>query len=330
MMNEESNSQIKVYPEEGASDLDALLTQDHLPADHRSGFVGIIGKPNVGKSTLMNVLLGEKVAIVSRKAQTTRDRILGILTLPGRAQIIFVDTPGMHNPRNQLGEYMVNTASGVISDADVLLWIVDVSRAPSGEDRQIVSLLENRNDLPALLVLNKMDLVSKETAGRHRMAFLDLLSCDQWVMVSAIQGVHLNRLLDMIVETLPQGPLYYPPDQFTDQEERKIAAELVREQILMLTSQEIPHAVAVRVEEFKRRENNVIYIRANIYVERDSQKGILIGWGGSMLKRIGKASRKKLQRFLGQKVYLDLWVKVQKNWRKNRQKMKWLGYAFSE
>lgn len=318
------------YPEDGFPELDSLLTPEELPEDHRSGFVGIVGKPNVGKSTLLNRLLGEKVAIVSHKAQTTRDRILGILTLPDRAQIIFVDTPGMHDPRNPLGEYMVQTVSGVVSDADAVLWMTDISRPPSGEDRQIADLLQQRKHLPVLLVHNKADLVNEETAILRRAAYQELLTCRNWALISATGDRGVEGLVDRIVELLPRGPLYYPPDQFTDQEERKIAAELIREQILGLTSQEIPHAVAVRVEEFKRRENDMVYIRANIYVERDSQKGIIIGKGGFMLKRIGKTSRKEIQQFLGQKAYLDLWVKVQKNWRKNKQKMKWLGYVFSE
>lgn len=329
-MNTDSQTPARTYPEDGFPELDSLLTPEELPEDHRSGFVGIIGKPNVGKSTLLNRLLGEKVAIVSHKAQTTRDRILGILTLPDRAQIVFVDTPGMHDPRNPLGEYMVQTVSGVISDADAILWMTDISRPPSDEDRQIAGLLKHRKDLPVVLVLNKADLVNEETAAQRRTAYQQVLPGDLWEMISATEGRAVNRLLDRIVDLLPRGPLYYPPDQYTDQEERKIAAELIREQILELTSQEIPHAVAVRVEEFKRRENDMVYIRANIYVERDSQKGIVIGKRGSMLKRIGKASRKEIQQILGQKAYLDLWVKVQKNWRKNKQKMKWLGYVFSD
>lgn len=329
-MSEKSYSMAHTYPDDGFPELDPLLFPEQLPDEHRSGFVGIIGKPNVGKSTLMNTLLGEKVAIVSSKAQTTRDRILGILTIPERAQIIFMDTPGIHQPRNKLDELMVHSAASVFSDADVLLWMVDASQMPSKEDKQIASILEKQEHSPVLLTLNKVDLIKEKTVIQRRAAYCTLVPCNESVMISATRNLRLDQILNAIIDSLPPGPLYYPPDQFTDQEERKIAAELIREQILGLTSQEVPHAVAVRVEEFKPRENDITYIRANIYVERDSQKGILIGRGGSMLKRIGRSSRKELQQFLGHQVYLDLWVKVQKNWRKNKRKMNWLGYSSTE
>jgi GTP-binding protein Era len=303
-----------------------LTLEDELPADHRSGFVAVIGKPNVGKSTLINAWLGEKIAIVSPKPQTTRHRLRGILTRPD-VQIIFVDTPGIHQPRHKLGEFMVETATKSIPDADVVLFMVDVSEMPTAEDEQIAQLVDKHGQSPVILVLNKADLLPPQKVKSHSNAYFGLLRHDEWMMISATRGDNRDELLDRIVARLPEGPRYYPADQLTDQNMRFIVAELVREQVLRFVRQEVPHSVAVAIEEWKEREGNMTYIRANIFVEKDSQKGILIGSGGEMLKRIGQAARKEIEPMVGSRVYLDLWVKVRKKWRKDEDELRRLGYA---
>jgi GTP-binding protein Era len=304
----------------------SLILDDELPPDHRSGFVAVIGKPNVGKSTLMNAYLGHKIAIVSEKPQTTRHRIRGILTRPD-AQIIFVDTPGIHQPRHKLGEFMVETATKAIPDADVVLFMVDVSEMPTAEDEQIAQLIEEHGQAPVILVLNKADLLPAEKVRPHCDAYFGLVKHDEWMMVSATRGDNRDKLLDMVVARLPQGPRYYPPDQLTDQDMRFIVAELIREQVLCFLHQEVPHSVAVVVEEWKQRREDLTYIGANIFVEKDSQKGILIGQGGGMLKRIGRAAREEIEPMVGTRVYLDLWVKVRKKWRKDEDELRRLGYS---
>jgi GTP-binding protein Era len=303
-----------------------LILDDELPPDHRSGFVAVIGKPNVGKSTLINVWLGQKIAIVSPKPQTTRHRLRGILTRPD-AQIIFVDTPGIHQPRHKLGEFMVETAAKSIPDADVVLFMVDISEMPTVEDEQIAQLVEEHGQASVILVLNKADLLPPEKVRPHGDAYFELVKHDEWMMISATRGDNRDRLLDMVVARLPQGPRYYPPDQLTDQTVRFIVAELVREQVLRFVRQEVPHAVTVAVEEWKQRRKDMTYIGVTIYVEKESQKGIIIGQGGGMLKRIGQAAREEIERLVGNKVYLDLWVKVRKKWRKDEDELRRLGYA---
>jgi GTP-binding protein Era len=303
-----------------------VLTQEELPPDHRSGFVAVIGKPNVGKSTLINAWLGQKIAIVSPKPQTTRNRLRGILTRPD-AQIVFVDTPGIHQPRHKLGEFMVETAAKSIPDADVVLFMVDVSEMPTAEDQQIAQLLEEHGQAPVVLVLNKADLLSPEKVQPHGDAYFELVQCDEWMMISATRGDNRDKLLDMVVAGLPEGPRYFPPDQLTDQNMRFIAAELIREQVLRFVHQEVPHSVAVIVEEWKQRREDLTYIGATVFVEKDSQKGIIIGQGGKMLKRIGRAAREEIVRLVGNRVYLGLWVKVRKKWRKDEDELRRLGYA---
>ncbi len=304
----------------------ALTLDDELPPDHRSGFVAVVGKPNVGKSTLINAWLGEKIAIVSPKPQTTRHRLRGILTRPD-AQIIFVDTPGIHRPRHKLGEFMVETAAKSIPDADVVLFMVDVSERPTAEDERIAQLIGERGQAPVVLVLNKADLLRPEKVQPHSNAYFKLVKHDEWMMISATRGDNRNKLLDIVVARLPQGPRYYPSDQLTDQNMRFLAAELIREQVLRFVHQEVPHAVAVVVEEWKQRREDLTYIGANIFVEKDSQKGIIIGQGGSMLKRIGREAREEVERLVGNRVYLELWVKVRKKWRRDEQELRRLGYA---
>jgi len=300
-----------------------------VPEGHQSGFVAVIGRPNVGKSTLINQFVGEKVAIVSSKPQTTRSRILGILTRE-KFQIIFVDTPGIHRPLHRLGQIMVDTATNVIPDADVVLFMVDVSVPPQEEDQMIARILEQRADAPIILVLNKMDLLSPEKVTAHTEAYWNLAPFHgDWMMTIATEGVNLGELLERILDLLPEGPRYYPGEYITDQTERQIVAELIREQILRHTYHEVPHSVAVIVEEFKEREQDVTYIAASVFVEKESQKGIIIGRRGRMIRQIGSDGRQAIERLIGGKVYLDLWVKVRKGWREDDRQLRRLGFESS-
>lgn len=302
------------------------LDDTYLSTDHRSGFVSVIGKPNVGKSTLMNAYLGQKVSIVSSKPQTTRRRVLGILTLE-QAQIIFVDTPGIHKPIHKLGEVMVQTAIHTIPDADVILWLVDASYRPSREDHHIANLVQRRGSkIPVILGLNKSDLVPRDARQERAKAFLELLEPTAWTFFSATEGENRDALLDTLIAHLPPGPRYYPEDQVTDQTERAIAAELIREQILAHTHQEVPHAVDVIVDEFKVRSESMTYIHATVIVERATQRGILLGRGGRMIKAISKAARQQIEQLVGTQVYLELWVKVRPKWRQDENQLRRLGY----
>ncbi len=323
------------------------LVDESLPPGHRSGFVAVVGRPNVGKSTLMNRLLGQKVAIVSPKPQTTRDRLLGILTLPSpaypdldggpAAQVVFVDTPGIHEPLHKLGQYLVDTALEALPDADAVLWLVDVTDPPKAEDRLVAQALKaqqtsvrrGRPGPPVLLVLNKVDLLPEDRRAGAAQPFLDLYPADETVFVSATRGDNLEQLLGWIVDHLPPGPRYFPEDQVTDQHVRFIAAELIREAALKALRQEVPHAMAVRVEEFKPRSETLTYISANIIVERASQKGIVIGDRGQMLKKIGQIARPQIEEMVGTQVYLELWVKVRPKWRQKEEELRRLGYSLS-
>ncbi|HJZ49493.1 MAG TPA: GTPase Era [Roseiflexaceae bacterium] len=292
------------------------------PENFHSGFVALVGKPNVGKSTLLNALLGQKVAIVSPKPQTTRVAQRGILNLD-HAQIIFVDTPGIHDPRTKLGSFMVEQARRSIPDADVVCFVVDISMPPNRTDRQIAELAR-RSRAPRILVLNKLD--QRPRGGTSYLeAYRELGPWDMEVAVSALRRKGLETLVDELVRRLPAGKPLYPDDQITDQSEREHAAELVREQVLRYIEQEVPHGVAVEVEEWEEKEQ-AQYIRMTIYVEKDSQKGILIGAGGAMLKRIGSGARRGIEQTLGRQVYLELWVKVRPNWRDDASSLHWLGY----
>jgi GTP-binding protein Era len=310
-------------------------TETH-PPDHKSGFVAVIGRPSVGKSTLINRLVGQKVAIVSSKPQTTRSRILAILTRED-AQVVFVDTPGLHRPRHKLGEALVAVATRAIPDADAVMFVVDVSTMPGDEDRMIAGLIREQAQASVILALNKMDLLPPEKVKRHTEAYWELCrdflpppvgegKDGGWMMTTATKGENLDKLLELIIGMLPGGPPYYPSDQVTDQTEREIAAELIREQVLRHTRQEVPHTVAVVVEEFKEREGGAVYIAANIFVEKDSQKGIIIGKKGRMLREIGSAARQEIERMVSSQIYLDLWVKVCKDWRRDEAKLRRMGY----
>ena len=302
---------------------------DHSSAapEHRAGFVAIIGRPNVGKSTLLNAILGQKIAITAPKPQTTRSRLLGILTL-AEAQIVFVDTPGIHRPRHKLGEYMVQQAVMALPDADVILWIVDIAEPPFAEDEQIALLLAQKAaGRPVVIGCNKVDLVNASTLAERQAAFSALVAPTALVTLAAARGQGVDDLIAVLRPLLPLSPPYYPADQVTDVQERFIAAELVREAVIHHLREEVPHAVAVVVDEFKTRGPEMTYIAATVYVERESQKGIVLGLGGRMLKQIGQQARVGIEEMLETKVYLELWVKVVPHWRRDLTYLRRFGYA---
>jgi GTP-binding protein Era len=306
--------------------IDMYLDETGLPSDHRSGFVAVVGRPNVGKSTLMNAYLGQKIAIVSEKPQTTRNRLLGILTRDD-VQIIFVDTPGIHAPFHKLGEVMVETAASAIPDADVVLFLVDASVPPTEEDTLVAEAIHEKGDeLPVVLGLNKVDLLPSSESP-YAEAYLAMVQPAAWLPVSATRGDNRVQLLDLIIAHLPLGPRYYPEDQITDQQTRFITAELIREAALHHLRHEVPHALAVVVDEFKRRSQDMTYVGATLFVERDSQKGIVIGQGGRTLKAIGRSARAEIEKLVDTRVFLELWVKVRPKWRKKENELRRLGYT---
>lgn len=297
---------------------------------HRSGFVAVIGRPNVGKSTLINGLLQEKINIVSPRPQTTRSRQLGILTTADY-QIIFMDTPGLMQPRHKLDEFMVETAVDSLNEADVVLFLVDGSEPVGPGDQAIAEQLHGLDDSSTvILAINKSDVTAPENVMPHTEAYRAQLPNATWIFFSARTGNGRNELLDLIVQALPEGPRYYPADQVTDIYLRDMAAEFIREQVMLQLRDEIPYSVAVQVEQFKERDNGTTYIGANIIVERDNHKAIVIGAKGSQLRQIGAAARKELEELLEGKVFLELWVKVEPKWRHNEQALKRLGYTKPE
>ena len=295
--------------------------------EFRSGFIAIIGRPNVGKSTLVNALLGQKIAAVSPKPQTTRKRQLGILTTDS-AQLVFVDTPGMHNPRHKLGQFLNQEAEESLEDVDVILWLVDISVRPTDEDKEIASLLnQTPRRTPLVLAANKMDLVPAEALSARLEAYQASLKKDAKVIsISATQNKNLDQLKELLISLSPIRPPEFDEEQITDSYERDIAADLIREACLHHLRDEVPHGVGVRVDEFAERENGMLYIAATIFVERNSQKGILIGEGGRMMKAIGSGARKEIEEMSGRKVFLELRVKVLKDWRNDENAMQRLGY----
>ena len=298
------------------------------PEGFKSGFIGIIGRPNVGKSTLMNQLVGQKIAITSPVAQTTRNRLRGILTTP-EAQMIFVDTPGIHKPHHQLGKVLVQNARIAIESVDVVLFVVDGSVEAGGGDRFIVDLL-TRTKTPVILGLNKCDQQPSNYEPLDQ-SYAQLAAPHDWQLAkfSALTGDGLEALQQVLIDKLEPGPYYYPPDLVTDQPERFIMGELIREQILLLTREEVPHSVAITIDVVEE-EAEITRLLATIHVERDSQKGILIGKKGSMLKSIGTAAREQMQKLIAGKVYLELFVKVQPKWRQSRLHLAELGYRVEE
>lgn len=299
--------------------------------DFRSGHVAVVGRPNVGKSTLINTLLGQKVAAVSPKAQTTRRRQLGILTTE-RAQIIFVDTPGIHNPRHKLGEFLNQEAEEALPGVDVVLFLVDASEEPTDDDKWIaIRLSRFKQRTPLVLAPNKVDLVPAEALAPRLEAYQALVpEGTETVPLSATTGEGLDTLLAALTAHLPVRPMEYDPEQVTDYYERDIAAELIREACLFHLRDEVPHGVAVRIDEFTERGDEGAYIAATVFVERESQKGIAIGRGGEMLKRIGTTARQQIEEMSGRKVFLELRVKVLKEWRKDEKAMKRLGYKIKK
>lgn len=290
-----------------------------------SGFAAIVGRPNVGKSTLLNAILGEKIVITSDKPQTTRNRIQGIHNVPS-GQIVFVDTPGVHRAKSRLNRSLVDTAMEAIKGVDVILFLVEANSAPSVEKEMIAELLTGVTS-PVFLVINKVDLVDKGRLLQSMETYSNLFPFREIVPVSAQKGDGVERLVEVVCRYLPEGPAYFPDDILTDLPERFVVAEMIREKVFRLTHDEVPYSVAVQVESFKERpESGVIAISASIIVERDSQKGIIIGKRAEMLKRIGIAARQEIERFLAEKVYLELFVKVSRDWSDNPQKLKEFGY----
>ncbi|MEE0134710.1 GTPase Era [Blautia stercoris] len=297
--------------------------------DYKSGFVAIIGRPNVGKSTLMNHLIGQKIAITSRKAQTTRNKIQTVYTCE-RGQIVFLDTPGIHKAKNKLGEYMVNVASRTFKDADVILWLVEPGTQVGPGDRHIAEQLKNCK-LPVILVINKVDTVKKEEVAGFIETYRKLIDFADIVPASALRAQNLDTVIDYIFKYLPYGPQFYDEDTITDQPQRQIVAELIREKALRTLDEEIPHGIAVTIDTMKERpDGRIVDIEATIICERDSHKGIIIGKQGAMLKKIGSAARFEIERMLEQKVNLKLWVKVKKDWRDSDYLIKNFGYDKKE
>ena len=296
---------------------------------YKSGFVAIIGRPNVGKSTLMNHLIGQKIAITSRKAQTTRNKIQTVYTCE-RGQIVFLDTPGIHKAKNKLGEYMVNVASRTFKDADVILWLVEPGTQVGPGDRHIAEQLKNCK-LPVILVINKVDTVKKEEVAGFIETYRKLIDFADIVPASALRAQNLDTVIDCIFKYLPYGPQFYDEDTITDQPQRQIVAELIREKALRTLDEEIPHGIAVTIDTMKERpDGRIVDIEATIICERDSHKGIIIGKQGAMLKKIGSAARFEIERMLEQKVNLKLWVKVKKDWRDSDYLIKNFGYDKKE
>jgi GTP-binding protein Era len=295
--------------------------------EFRSAFIAIIGRPNVGKSTLVNALLGQKIAAVSPKPQTTRKRQLGILTTH-TAQLVFVDTPGIHNPRHKLGTFLNQEAEEALEGVEVLVWLVDVAARPTEEDKQIAALLTRiPRKIPLVLAANKIDLISAERLTQNLEAYRESLKRDAHVIsISATQNHHLDDLLNLLISLAPIRPPEFDEEQITDSYERDIAADLIREACLLRLRDEVPHGVGVRIDEFTERESGMLYIAATVFVERESQKGIVIGEGGKMLKQIGSSARKEIEEMGGRPVFLELRVKVLKDWRNNEEALRRLGY----
>ncbi len=280
----------------------------------KTGFIAIVGKPNVGKSTLLNTLLGEKIAIVSDKPQTTRTRITGILT-KDNTQYVFLDTPGMHTPKNKLGDFMMRAAGDAITDVDCVLYVVEANKHINAAEEQLMDKL-SRGAIPSILIINKIDEVTGEKVGETIKTFSEKHDFDAVIPISALRNKGVDIIFDELQPFMHESDWFFPDDIITDQPERQIAAEIIREKILRLTNDEIPHGTAVVIEAFEEKKN-LISIRAEIFCERESHKGILIGKNGATLKKIGTYAREDLEKFLDVKVYLNLWVKVKENWRDN-------------
>lgn len=290
----------------------------------KSGFAAVVGRPNVGKSTLINALIGDKIVIVSDKAQTTRNRIICVYT-DQEKQIVFMDTPGIHKPKHKLGEFMVTAAVDSLKEVEAVLFLVAANEKRGPGDNFIIEQLQ-KVKVPVYLCINKIDTLTKEDLLKVIVSYQDAYPFAGVIPISALEKENLDVLLDELTSKLPEGPQYFPEDMITDQPERLLISDMIREKILLTTRDEVPHSIAVEVEEMKTRDDGTTYIRATIFVERDSQKGIIIGNKGAMLKQLGAQSRLDIQRLLGTKVYLDLWVKVKKDWRNKSGMLSELGY----
>lgn len=301
---------------------------EKMKQNFKSGFVTIIGRPNVGKSTLMNRLIGQKIAITSNKPQTTRNRIQTVYTDSEKGQIVFLDTPGIHKAKNKLGEYMVNVAERTLSEVDVVLWLVEPTNFIGAGEQHIIEQLKKINT-PVILIINKVDTVEKEKILEYIDTYRKVYDFEEIIPTSALRGQNMDDVIDSIFKYLPYGPQYYDEDTVTDQPERAICAEIIREKALHALNDEVPHGIAVSIEQMKTRKskkNIIVDIEATIVCERDSHKGIIIGKQGSMLKKIGTNARYEIERLLGNKVNLNLWVKVKKDWRDSDFLIKNFGY----
>ncbi|MCV7447025.1 GTPase Era [Staphylococcus epidermidis] len=293
--------------------------------EHKSGFVSIIGRPNVGKSTFVNRVIGHKIAIMSDKAQTTRNKIQGVMTRDD-AQIIFIDTPGIHKPKHKLGDYMMRVAKNTLSEIDAIMFMVNVNEDIGRGDEYIMEMLKNVKT-PIFLVLNKIDLVHPDTLMPKIEQYQSYMDFTDIIPISALEGLNVDHFIDVLKSFLPEGPKYYPDNQISDHPEQFVVSEIIREKILHLTSEEIPHTIGVNVDRMIKEDEDKVRIEATIYVERDSQKGIVIGKGGKKLKEVGKRARRDIEMLLGSKVYLELWVKVQRDWRNKVNFIRQIGYV---
>lgn len=294
----------------------------------KSGFVAIVGRPNVGKSTFMNYVLGQKIAIMSDKAQTTRNKIQGVYTNQD-CQIVFLDTPGIHKPKHELGNFMVESAYSALKEVDAVLFMVNAAEKRGPGDDFIIEKLK-KIKTPVFLVLNKIDLISPDELLDRVESYQETIPFAVIIPISVLQGNNVQELMTTLTNHLPEGPQYYPSDQITDHPEYFVVSELIREKILHLTKEEIPHSVAVTVDKMQKDEFDKVHVYANIIVERPTQKGIIIGKGGKLLKEIGVRARKDIEQLLGNKVYLELWVKVEKDWRKKKSHLQDFGYRTTD
>ncbi|MEO1772762.1 GTPase Era [Candidatus Enterococcus ferrettii] len=292
--------------------------------EHKSGFVAIVGRPNVGKSSLLNRIVGQKIAIMSDKAQTTRNKIQGVYTTD-EAQLVFIDTPGIHKPKHRLGDYMVEAAYSALREVDAIMFMISADQKRGPGDNFILERLKNQN-VPVYLIINKIDKIHPDELLAIIDDYRQVMEFKEVIPISATEGNNVEHMMETLVDQMPEGPQYFPEDQVTDHPEYFIVSELIREKVLQLTRDEVPHSVAVVTDSMKRDENEKIHIQATIIVERTSQKGIIIGKGGKMLKNVGTQARKDIERLLGDKVFLELWVKVQKDWRDKKTYLQDYGY----
>ena len=302
----------------------------HQQTGYKSGFVSIVGRPNVGKSTFLNRVIGQKIAIMSDKPQTTRNKVQGVLTQE-HSQTIFIDTPGIHKPKHKLGEFMLKVSRNALKEVDIIMFMVNAEQKIGKGDEFIIEMLEG-NQTPVFLVINKIDQVHPDELASIIDSYKDKFNFAEIIPISALQGNNVDALLSTIEKYLPEGPQYYPADQITDHPERFIISELIREKVLHTTREEIPHSIAVVIDKIKRDEENenMIRVQATIMVERDSQKGIVIGKKGALLKQVGTEARKDIEMLLGSKVFLELWVKVQKDWRNKQTHLRDFGFRDDE